>query len=361
MIRALPLILVLLAPMCRTLALAQSPTRAGCGAAGGVFVPGRGGGTCKAAETSVDPWRPAAPKLPAAPVLANPGTFATTRSLGSGSTIRNMAFNGLSSVTRPRGVNAGVTIQDVQTTGSSHLIRTYTAGDSMPNVTVRRVAMIDNGPGGLRFRGASSGTIADVTIAATRPNTDCSKVPEGIALAGKGATDVGGPWTISRVRITGIKTVGCSFLNGDGLAIERGYRDIVVTDAYFGFNSDAGADVKSPTARLDRVVSEGNRRNYKFWASQDHGTLTSIDPGQPGSGAPAHIQLQGNRAVTRTMHIARLIVRSTNTTPIFQIENGAWDVTVDACDIAVPAGTKMLAGAQALVRASRLTLGIGCR
>jgi hypothetical protein len=231
----------------------------------------------------------------------------------------------------------------------------------MPNVTVRRVAMIDNGPGGLRFRGASSGTIADVTIAATRPNTDCSKVPEGIALAGKGATDVGGPWTISRVRITGIKTVGCSFLNGDGLAIERGYRDIVVTDAYFGFNSDAGADVKSPTARLDRVVSEGNRRNYKFWASQDHGTLTSIDPGQPGSGAPAHIQLQGNRAVTRTMHIARLIVRSTNTTPIFQIENGAWDVTVDACDIAVPAGTKMLAGAQALVRASRLTLGIGCR
>lgn len=319
----------------------------------GKCVPVRGQPTPAGAREPVA-VRAALPAVSAALPPALPPPSATTRSLRAGSSIRDATFTGVGAIARPRGVNPGVTIEDVRTTGATHLIRTYTYADALPDVTVRRVTMTDNGAGGLLFRGASSGTIRDVTIAAARPETNCSKVPEGIALAGKGAGDTGGPWTISRIRVTGIRSAGCRFLNGDGLAIERGYHDITVTDAYLGGNSDAGADIKSPSARLDRVVSEGNRRNFKFWADQTHGTLTSIDPGQAGSGTPAHIQLQGDRTVTRTMHIAQLIARSATPVPIFVVENGPWDITVDRCQLAVPRGTPMLVGE------ATLHLGPGC-
>jgi hypothetical protein len=195
-----------------------------------------------------------------------------------------------------------------------------------------------------------------VIINAIRPNTQCSKVPEGIALAGKADGDVGGPWMIARVIVTGIQSEGCSFLNGDGLSIERGYREILVQDAYFGWNSDAGADVKSPTARLERVTSEGNRRGFKFWADQRHGQLTCINNGQPGSGAPSCIQIQGARTIT----IDELIVRQDAiVVPILQAENtkgGKVDVTIGRCDLKVPAGTPLVSNPEVFA----LHLGPGC-
>lgn len=291
---------------------------------------------------------------PSPPVLTNPGTFTSTRFLGGGSVMRNMTFAGLGAIARPRGLSPDVTIEDVRTTGAANLIRTYTYADVLPNVTVHRIDMEENGAGGFIFRGTSSGTITDVRIIATEPNTDCHKVPEGIALAGKGSGDTGGPWTITRIHIEGIRSIGCSFNNGDGIAVERGYHDGTISDAYSAFNSDAGYDIKSPTFSLDRVVSDHNRRNYKFWADQTHGTITSIEPGQPGSGAPAHVQLLGSPSTIRTLHLAHLIARSSNLTPVFVIENGPWIVTVDSCELHLPAGTPLLVGS------ATLHLGPGC-
>ncbi|TVV73593.1 hypothetical protein [Sphingomonas solaris] len=289
----------------------------------------------------------------AAPQLARQAaSLRSTKIMKAGYGMRGLAVSGLGTLGRVDGIAPGLVVSDVSTTGATYLLRAYQFGDQAPNLTIARVQMLDNGPGGILVRGASSGTISDVKIVATRPNDNCKKVPEGVALAGKATGDTGGPWLIERVSVTGIRSVGCRFLNGDGFSVERGYRDGVIRLAYAADNSDAGFDIKSPTFQLDHTVAERNRRSYKLWADQSHGTLTSINPGQPGSGAASHIQVQGARRI----RIERLIARSTTTAPIFQIENAETpaDITVGACELTVPAGTKMLVGKAVLA------LGPGC-
>lgn len=291
---------------------------------------------------------------PRPPILVSPATGRGTRFLGNGSTIRNTTYGHVPIISRPRGVNDGILIEDVRTIGASALLRTYTYADATPNITIRRVAMLDHGPYGAMFRGASSGLIEDFRLISTRPNDDKSKVPGGIILGGKGTRDTGGPWTIRRFHIIGIQSAG-SIFNGDGISTEGGYHDVSITDGYVGFNRDAGIDIKSRRTFVDRVTSEGNRRNFKLWISSTWGTITSINPCAPGRGACAHVQLQGDRTgKMRSLHIAKLIARSDNTTPVFQVENGPWEVTVDACELSLPKDTPISVGK------ATLHLGPGC-
>ncbi|MEH3107145.1 MAG: hypothetical protein PGN09_07645 [Sphingomonas fennica] len=314
-----------------------------CGKAGALWTYVRLADACPATASAL-----AAPRL-AAPEM----TIASTKMMRSGYAIRN-ARASLGTVGRIDGKAAGIVITDVETRGATYLLRSYRFTDQAPSLTVARVRMLDNGPGGILVRGASSGTIEDVLIEATRPETDCSKVPEGVALAGKAGGDTGGPWTIARVRVTGIRSVGCKFANGDGFSIERGWQNISLIDSYAADNSDAGFDIKSPTARLDRTIAERNRRSYKLWADQRHGHLTSIDPGQPGSGAAAHLQVHGSR----TIRIEHLEARSSTTAPIVQVEGASKAaparVSIGSCSLKVPAGTKMAVGPVVL------DLGPGC-
>ncbi|SEN50999.1 hypothetical protein SAMN05192583_2927 [Sphingomonas gellani] len=287
---------------------------------------------------------------PAAPRLTSPGTFATTRNFSAGGgSIANMRFTGLGTISRPRGVVPDLTLRDIQADGASFILRNFEGSDATPRVTIARVTSLNAGPGGFYFRGSSSGTITDVRIEATRPNTQSSKVPAGIGLAGKNANDNGGPWTISRFYIRGMQSTGDIF-NGDGIATEKGYHDVTITDGYSGWNRDAGYDIKSVRTTLNRVAAEGNRRNFKVWGDSDWGTITSIDPCQPGRGECAHVQVQGS---TR-LHIGRLIARSGNATPLFQTEGGIPTITVDACDLKLPVGTPLLKGKAVL------HLGPGC-
>ncbi|SEN16765.1 hypothetical protein SAMN05192583_2117 [Sphingomonas gellani] len=287
---------------------------------------------------------------PAAPRLTNPGTFTTTRNFkAAGGSIANMRFTGLGTIGRPRGVVPDLTLRDIQADGASFILRNFEGSDATPRVTIARVTSLNAGPGGFYFRGSSSGTITDVRIEATRPNTQSSKVPAGIGLAGKNAGDNGGPWTISRFYIRGMQSTGDIF-NGDGIATEKGYHDVTITDGYSGWNRDAGYDIKSVRTTLNRVAAEGNRRNFKVWVDSDWGTITSIDPCQPGRGECAHVQVQGSIR----LHVARLIARSGNATPLFQTEGGIPTITVDACDLKLPPGTPMLKGKAVL------HLGSGC-
>ena len=250
-----------------------------------------------------------------------------------------------------------VSFEDITLDGSTFLYRAYKWSDLIDRLTVRRVRATNNGAGFLLLRGPfSSVLIEDVYVDAERPNTETGKVPEGIALSGKTPTDTGNNTIIRRAYIKGIRSKfeTNKFENGDAFAVERGYRNVVIEDSYGGWNSDAGFDIKSPTAHLDRVISEGNRRNFKFWANQSHGTLTSIDPGQPGSGASAHIQLLGSPGLVQTMRIDRLVAVSSNKTPVFVVEGGKWIIEVASCDFKVPTGTPILLGA------GELKVGPGC-
>ncbi|MEH3106956.1 MAG: hypothetical protein PGN09_06600 [Sphingomonas fennica] len=307
----------------------------------------KGGGTIGLAMLGA---MPAAAQLPAiaAPVAGRLAAVADPILLRPSLRRGTLIARGLPIVTRSKGPVSGVTLTDIDMVGSTFLFRAFGAADAVTDLTVRRVRSTEAGPGFLLLRGRSADIlIEDVTVAATTPETRPGKVPEGIALAGKTGEDVGRNVTIRRVSIDGIRSTE-GFQNGDGFSVERGWQDVSISDSYAGHNSDAGFDIKSPTARLDRVTAEGNRRNYKFWSDQTHGLLTSIDAGGPGRGAAAHIQLLGSPEAPRTLKIERLVVRSTTPAPIFLAGQGAWDVTIGSCDIRVPPGTPVTSGAVTL-------------
>jgi len=293
-----------------------------------------------------------------APAAKNGQRLGSTVRFGKNASISRSVSN-LGVVSKVKGDRSvgSVSFEDITLDGSTFLYRAFKWSDLIERLTVRRVRATNNGAGFLLLRGPfSSVRIEDVYVDAERPNTEIGKVPEGIALSGKAPTDTGSNTIIRRAYIRGIRSKfeTNKFENGDAFAVERGYRNVVIEDSYGGWNSDAGFDIKSPTARLDRVISEGNRRNFKFWANQSHGTLTSIDPGQPGSGASAHIQLLGSAGIVQTMRIDRLVAVSSNKTPVFVVEGGKWIIEVASCDLKVPSGTPMLLGA------GDLKAGPGC-
>jgi hypothetical protein len=298
------------------------------------------------------------PMAPLPPALSSPGTLASTRKVRDGATLRNLSITGLGTIARPDGTASGLTISDVRTNGATDLLRAYTWDAVTPKLTIARVEMLNNGAGGIQLRNASSGTISDVQIVATRAETNCNSVPEGIALAGKSPSDIGGPFAITRAYVENIRTVtSCSFVNGDGFAVEHGYHDVTISYSTAKGNGDAGFDIKGKGAVLNHVVSIDNRRNYKAWTGSNGenpmhwGDVTSIDPGQPGSGAKAHIQVQGSGVLT----IDKLTASSNNTSPLFETENGTPTINVGACDLTgLPHGTSLLQGKAVL------HLGMGC-
>lgn len=259
-----------------------------------------------------------------------------------------------------RGTQAkSISISDYIMNGSTYLFRAYNWNDNFEHLAIKRIEAASNGPGFLTVRGNfSSLHIENVIVESIKPNSDSSKVPAGIALAGKSPTDIGNNTLIKNVYIKGIRSSldEGNFDNGDAVSVERGYRNVRIENTYGGWSSDAGFDIKSPTATLNNVISERNRRNFKFWSSQNHGRLVSINPGGEGSGAPAHIQLQGSKVELRHLHIKHLTIRSDNKAPIFEVENGKWLITIDDCSIKVPDGTAGIVGNAELSPSNRCNL-----
>ena len=108
-----------------------------------------------------------------------------------------------------------------------------------------------------------------------------------------------------------------------------------------------------------RIEAEGCARNYRFWSSADVQQLTSGTPNKRGgTSGTTHIWIHGSNTAPPTIRIRKLIVRSTNTTNIFTIEDGAATVILDSCDVKVPAGTKFkVGGSKGIV----MKLGAGCQ
>lgn len=147
------------------------------------------------------------------------------------------------------------------------------------------------------------------------------------------------------------------YWNGDGFSTERGNRGITFRRSAAWDNTDGGFDLKSTDTRLDQTVAGGNARNYRFWSTVSAGTIASITPvKRGGSGGSAHVWINGKGRPV--IDIARLIVRSTNTAPIWRVENGGADIRVKDCRIAVPAGTRWMVAEGGTVR---WTLGPTCQ
>lgn len=208
----------------------------------------------------------------------------------------------------------------------------------------RRIRSQDCNSGGILLRGPCDGAVLEnIAIECTTPNTDPGNVPAGIALAGKSPTDIGNGVTIRNAYLTGIKSQHDRFLNGDGVATERGYSSITISRVHSTDNSDGGFDIKSQKTRMEWLVAERNQRNFKLWYDQtDIGALFSVDPGGVGSGVPAHVACMGSATAPTTKVIEFLSARSKNQTALFNAEVGPVNIVVKAYDLQLPPGTPLL-------------------
>ncbi|TVV75540.1 hypothetical protein [Sphingomonas solaris] len=321
---------------------------------------------------------PAAALATAAPVSLRPvvnpapprdvtGTITkTAANIGSGGRISNASVAGMSVLSRTKArVIDGYTFEDLNLTGSTFIYRAFTYQDGITNPVFRRIRSIGGGAGGILLRkNIGEALIEDVRIEAdpTKPNTSPGDVPEGISLCCRGDADTGHA-VLRRVWVQGIRhePKGGGFRNGDGLLVANHF-SADVTDSYFGWNSDAGVDLKPATVRVDRVILEGNRRGMKAWSSQSHGLVWFKDNGQPGSGAAADLQVQGDAGKRNRVTFDTLVVERTQgaTYPVVQVENGQADVYATRClFIGVPKGTPLIVAA-GKAKGSTFSGGPGC-
>jgi hypothetical protein len=89
------------------------------------------------------------------------------------------------------------------------------------------------------------------------------------------------------------------YWNGDGVATERGNRNIIIRDHRSFGNSDGGYDLKSEATELINCTSEGNKRNYRIWGGSQNSPVRlqgcrSLQPSdRGGNGGSHHLWLSG--------------------------------------------------------------------
>jgi hypothetical protein len=232
------------------------------------------------------------------------------------------------------------------TIGPATITRAYRAVETEKGAVLRDVRLTglrgkDLDRDGIRLRVAENVTISDFDLAMRAEPQQGKNLPEGIAIY------EGHNIVIRNGKVRGFRMVQVKdrYANGDGIATEGGVDGATIEDVVSSDNSDGGFDLKGRVS-LDRVTSERNRRNFRFWHQATAGTITSIDP------RGSHVWV-GKGAVVR---IDRLVARSTTSAPILTLDGGT--VEIGSCDLQVPAGTLMT---RVESSGNQLKLGPGCR
>ena len=240
-----------------------------------------------------------------------------------------------------KGPVSGLTIGPVTVTGAYRAIESAD-GSAVSNLNIIGFTATDIQRDGIRLRNANSTTISDFRIAMRDTPQSGTNLPQGIALyAGDGIAVRNG--NISGFRMD---SVPGKYPNGDGIAAEREVTNLTIERVVSSNNSDAGFDLKSSGTVLNDAVAEDNHRGFRFWGSARAGTLTS------NNSRSAAFWFGKGASVT----IDHVNVTSQTSAPVFMIE-GATSVTIKSCTLNVPAGTKLVVGADS---AAQVTLGTGC-
>jgi len=240
-----------------------------------------------------------------------------------------------------KGPVSGLTIGPVTVTGAYRAIESAD-GSAVSNLNIIGFTATDIQRDGIRLRNANSTTISDFRIAMRDTPQSGTNLPQGIALyAGDGIAVRNG--NISGFRMD---SVPGKYPNGDGIAAEREVTNLTIERVVSSNNSDAGFDLKSSGTVLNDAVAEDNHRGFRFWGSARAGTLTS------NNSRSAAFWFGKGASVT----IDHVNVTSQTSAPVFMIE-GATSVIVNSCTLNVPAGTKLVVGADS---AAQVTLGTGC-
>ena len=95
------------------------------------------------------------------------------------------------------------------------------------------------------------------------------------------------------------------YWNADGVASERGNRNIEIVDHKSSGHSDGGYDLKSENTTLTRCVASDNKRNYRIWGGTGSNPIQLVDcqsiapRSRGGSGDAAHLWMAGANDGTR--------------------------------------------------------------
>jgi hypothetical protein len=231
------------------------------------------------------------------------------------------------------------------TIGPARVRRAYRAIESRPGSvleqsTIAGIVGTDLQRDGIRLRTANNVVIRDFDLAMRAEPQRGKNLPEGIAIT------AGRDITIRNGRVRGFRMAeGRGYTNGDGIATEGETQgrmlDVSSTD-----NSDGGFDVKG-TWQLDRLVSERNARDYRFWNTVSAGTITA-------NGWRSAAVWAGKGAKVRIEH---LIATNDSPAPLLIVAGGT-DVEIVRCTLTRPAGAQVVKseGSNNNVR-----LGPGCQ
>ncbi|MEO8722895.1 MAG: hypothetical protein ABI395_05135 [Sphingobium sp.] len=237
----------------------------------------------------------------------------------------------------------GIYVHDVTMMHCGMMYNAWDVNTGLSNARFSHIVSTDAQRGLLKFRGpAHDIVVEDFTLQVTTINTDPQKIPEGIAFAGKTATDVGENFLIRNGRIDGLRSQHAAFLNGDGVATEMGYRNVRLENIISSNNSDAGFDLKSGSTTGANLTASGNHHNFKLWFGQNFdGPIISINPA--GQGA-AHILLIGAADNSSTYSFSHISFRSDTAAPLLSIspDGGRVRVVIQSYDMNVPSGTPMI-------------------
>jgi hypothetical protein len=245
-------------------------------------------------------------------------------------------------------VRSGDSFTDVWHLGRKRSGFEGTVSAPVVGATLRNIKVTDPGSYGISFCRASHVVIDGFQI--TRSEPAKVPVPTGIGFGRSGCGVTGADITIANGIVSGFVSprVADTYWNGDGVAVER-YDGVSIVNVIAENNADAGFDLKSTGTWLDRTTARANGRNYRFWGDGKAGTITSEEP------RGAHVWV--NAKTPQSWTIAKLIARSKTSAPILRIENNhPVSITIERCDLSVPAGTQLLWGG----RKATVTWGPGC-
>lgn len=232
------------------------------------------------------------------------------------------------------------------TIGPVSVRKAYRAIETQKDATLRGVRIkglrgTDLERDGIRLRVAEDVTISDFDLAMRAEPQSGRNLPEGIAIyEGRDIVIRDG-----KVRGFRMAVVKGRYTNGDGIATEGAVQGATIENVVSSDNSDGGFDLKG-RVMLDKLTSERNGRNYRFWHQASAGTITSVDP------RGSHIWVAKGAVVK----IDRLVARAGSPAPILTLDGGT--VEIGSCDLQVPKGTPMT---RVESSGNKLKLGPGCK
>lgn len=215
-------------------------------------------------------------------------------------TFRDLSFTDVGSAFAVSGNATGIEVSDVTAKNVRRFFDNTKDGDeqsaTISGLVLRRIKVSGYSKGAVRLRYDTHDVLVEDVVGDSEMQ-DGDDFAMGVALQGNVRGVV-----LRRVRMDNSRDTLRKYWNGDGFATEEDVDDVLFEQTSASGSTDAGYDLKSTNTRLVGAVARGNKRNYRFWATD---TVVQDSSGQApakrgGNGGAAQVWLADGAAVTLT-------------------------------------------------------------